>query len=118
MPSWGIHLATAKKVLEKIEISEKNDFIFGNVLPDIENGYLIKEPSNIVNHKVTHYDLYPQEKFIGFNKFYKLYKDNLDNKVVLGYLVHLMTDNLWNKDFYEKKAIFDKGEIVRNKTSR
>ncbi len=118
MPSWGIHLATTKKILEKINIEDKNDFIFGNILPDILNGYLIKDVSNIVSHKYTHYDTYNQERFSSYKKFYELYKQNLDNKVILGYLIHLMTDNLWNKEFYNKKAIFDNDEIIRTKASR
>lgn len=116
MPSWGIHLATTKKILEKINIENKNDFIFGNILPDILNGYLIKDVSNIVSHSDTHYDTYKQERFSSYKKFYELYKQDLDNKVVLGYLVHLMTDNLWNKEFYNKKAIFDNDEIIRTKS--
>lgn len=118
MPSWGIHLATTKKILEKINIENKNDFIFGNILPDILNGYLIKDVSNIVSHRDTHYDIYKQERFSSYKKFYELYKQDLDNKVVLGYLVHLMTDNLWNKEFYNKKAIFDNDEIIRTKSIR
>lgn len=118
MPSWGIHLATTKKILEKINIENKNDFIFGNILPDILNGYLIKDVSNIVSHKDTHYDNCKQERFSSYKKFYELYKQYLDNKVVLGYLVHLMTDNLWNKEFYNKKAIFDNDEIIRTKSIR
>ena len=112
MPSWGIHLATAKKVLEKINIEDENDFIFGNILPDIENGYLFRDVSHIVSHPITHYDLYPREKFSSHNRFFNIYEDNMNNKVILGYLVHLLTDNLWNKDFYEKKAIFNEKEIV------
>ena len=118
MPSWGIHLATTKNILEKLNIEDRNDFIFGNILPDILNGYLIKDVSNIVSHRDTHYDAYKQERFSGYKKFYELYKQNLDNKVVLGYLVHLMTDNLWNKEFYNKKAIFDNDEVIRTKASR
>lgn len=74
--------------------------------------------SNIVSHKYTHYDTYNQERFSSYKKFYELYKQNLDNKVILGYLIHLMTDNLWNKEFYNKKAIFDNDEIIRTKASR
>lgn len=118
MPSWGIHLATTKKILENINIKEKNDFIFGNILPDIPNGYLIKDISNIVNHRDTHYDTYKQEGFSSYKNFYELYKKSLDNKVVLGYLIHLITDNLWNKEFYNKRAIFNNGEIIRSKSIR
>lgn len=116
MPAWGVHLATAKNILEKVEIENKNDFIFGNILPDILNGYLIKDVSNIVTHREAHYDTYQKERFGSYKVFYEQYNQKLDNKVILGYLAHLMTDNLWNKEFYNKKAIFDNDEIVRTKS--
>lgn len=118
MPAWGIHLATTKKLLEKIDIKDKNDFIFGNILPDILNGYLIKDVSNIVTHKDSHYDIYKGEKFSNYKRFYEKYNDKLNNKVVFGYLIHLMTDNLWNKKFYNKKAIYKDDKIIRIKSTR
>ena len=83
MPSWGIHLATAKKVLEKINIEDENDFIFGNILPDIENGYLFRDVSHIVSHPITHYSLYPREKFSSHKRFCNIYNNNMNNKVTL-----------------------------------
>ena len=118
MPAWGIHLATTKKLLEKIDIKDKNDFIFGNILPDILNGYLIKDVSNIVTHTDSHYDIYKGEKFSNYKRFYEKYNDKLNNKVVFGYLIHLMTDNLWNKKFYNKKAIYKDDKIIRIKSTR
>ena len=48
--------------------------------------------------------IYIQEKnLVLITDFFNIYEDNMNNKVILGYLVHLLTDNLWNKDFYEKK---------------
>ncbi len=118
MPAWGVHLATARNILEKVNIKNQNDFIFGNILPDILNGYLIKNVSNIVIHRDAHYDTYQKERFCSYQIFYEQYNQKLDNKVVLGYLVHLMTDNLWNKEFYNKKVVFDNDKIVRTKSIR
>ena len=42
MPSWGVHLGIANKVLKNIDNVDKNLFMFGNVTPDIKNGYVIK----------------------------------------------------------------------------
>ena len=41
MPAWGMHLLIAKKVSEKINIENYNSFLIGNIVPDINNGYLI-----------------------------------------------------------------------------
>ena len=56
MPSWGVHLGIANKVLKNIDNIDKNLFMFGNVTPDINNGYVIKNVSKIIAHKITHYD--------------------------------------------------------------
>ena len=56
MPSWGIHLGIANKLSQKIENIDKNLFMFGNVVPDINNGYVVEDISKIIPHKITHYD--------------------------------------------------------------
>ena len=56
MPSWGIHLEIANRVYKKLENIDKNLFMFGNVMPDINNGYVIKDVNKIISHKKTHYD--------------------------------------------------------------
>ena len=48
MPSWGVHLGIANKVLKNIDNIDKNLFMFGNVTPDINNGYVIKNVSKII----------------------------------------------------------------------
>ena len=45
MPSWGIHLGIANKLSQKIENIDKNLFMFGNVVPDINNGYVVEDIS-------------------------------------------------------------------------
>lgn len=112
MPAWGVHLVTTKEILDRIDIKEKNDFIFGNILPDIENGYLVKGISHNLTHKESHFDQFPLTKFDSQEVFLKSYGDKLDNRVILGYVVHLLTDNLWNKYYYERKVIYEDGEIA------
>ena len=53
MPSHIIHLAIASDILKKIKVNKK-DFIFGNILPDTLNGYMI---SNVrkADHSLSHY---------------------------------------------------------------
>ena len=55
MPTWAIHLATAKKVSEKINI-DRNIFTFGNILPDIPNEYVVKGIKHHVSHARTHFE--------------------------------------------------------------
>lgn len=56
MPSWGIHLKIANLLSEKFLNINKNQFMIANLLPDVNNGYVIKEISRKVNHDVTHYE--------------------------------------------------------------
>ena len=112
MPNWGEHLLIANKILEKVKIDE-NLFLFGNILPDVQDGYLVKGISNIQPHKKNHYDL-SGKKFNPNNKkeyevFYEIYSKKMNNPIIMGYLTHLMTDALWNDIFYN---IYKSNHIV------
>lgn len=110
MPSWGIHLTIAKKLAEKLQIEDKNAFLFGNLLPDVNNGYVIRDVSKLISHDITHYngqqgklnDVLP-----GCNMFYDKYQEKLENPVILGCLSHLYTDYYWNYMTYMKYGIFN-----------
>ena len=105
MPSWGVHLGIANKVLKNIDNIDKNLFMFGNVTPDINNGYVIKNVSKIIAHKITHYD--GEKDFKGYRRFYIKYAKYIQDPVILGSLTHLMTDYYYNNITYTKKAIWD-----------
>lgn len=105
MPRWGEHLIIANRILDESKIAiDKNLFLFGNILPDVQDGYLIKDISNIIPHTINHFD-YENGKSV-YQNFYNEYKDKINNSVILGYFTHLMTDYLWNKKF-EEKCILD-----------
>lgn len=111
MPAWGMHLLIAKKVSEKINIKDYNSFLIGNIVPDINNGYVIPNVSRIITHRDTHY--YTEEKYARTNKvmyynvkkFINDNKENLTNPVVIGYITHLLTDLYWNDLAYEKHGL-------------
>lgn len=115
MPSWGIHLAVANKVLDKLNNKlnekEKNEFIFANVLPDINNGYVIKDINKNISHKQTHFEL---KEFMGdygdkpgYINFYEKYKNDILNPTILGYYTHLMADYYFNTVTYNEYGIYD-----------
>ena len=110
MPNWGEHILVANKLLKKFKITDINLFIFANILPDIQNGYLVKGISNIVPHKVNHFDL--DDNRWGYQNFYDIYMDKMDNEAILGYWIHLLTDFYWNNSFYSKKCLKEKDEYV------
>lgn len=99
MPSWNIHLEAGNRVADKLKLSGKKRkaFLFGCLLPDINNGYInrveVEKP-----HESTHY-AYDQKSSLNF---YANYKDEIDrlDPICLGYLFHLYTDGYFNYDFY------------------
>lgn len=111
MPAWGTHLATANRILENLQI-EKYSFLFGNILPDVNNGYIIKNISCLKTYEETHY--FKQYNFEGqkeylpdIQSFFHDYKEKINNPIILGYFVHLLTDYYWNKEFYLKYGILN-----------
>lgn len=107
MPAWGIHLAVAQKVNETLKLPV-NDFFLGNVLPDVPNGYIVKNIIHLKSYDDTHYIPVDSDNYVNlpklpdYNLFINKYKDKLYKPMVLGYLAHLMTDYYFNKEIINK----------------
>ena len=102
MPSHKIHLAIAKKVNYKINM-DLDSIMLGSVLPDIcENK----------DHSISHYQLGEKdlEGLANPDKFVKKYKDKLDNPVMIGYLIHILTDKFYNEYMFKHFYIYDKDD--------
>lgn len=59
MPSWNIHTAHVEHLLkqgtpEEFGIKDANAFLFGNFVPDVYVGYMVKHPSGVLPYTVTH----------------------------------------------------------------
>lgn len=121
MPTWGMHLLTAKKLLNKIpkklETSD-NEFKIGNLLPDIPNGFVIKNISLNMAHSATHFE---NEITVGSHKekrtdikgFFDKYHNKFSNPLIIGYYTHLLTDAYWNNKTYGEKAILDSDKKLK-----
>lgn len=60
MPSWNVHTAHVQRLLREgrpsdYGIRDVNAFLFGNFVPDIYLGYMVKEPSGILPYRLTHF---------------------------------------------------------------
>lgn len=106
MPNWRIHLEIGKIIGKKIKYNKQDMqlYMLGNILPDINNGHIVKDISKVLSHEFTHYR---SEKIAGYMNFYNLNKKNANNPIIVGFLVHLYTDFLFNRDFYMKKCLTD-----------
>lgn len=117
MPSWGIHLATANEILNKINIKDKNAFLIGNFIPDAER-YVISDFSIFVPYDTTHFPELQEvegslDKLPNYTNFFQKYKNKINNPMVLGYLIHLLTDYYWNRITHLRYTIKDeKGNFV------
>lgn len=120
MPSWFTHLATAKELIDRIEIKDINSFLIGNLMPDAER-YVIKDFSICVPYDISHFASIQnlktgKYKLPDINKFLNIYEKKVSNSLVLGYLVHLLTDYYWNQLTFSYYTIKDQsGEFVEVK---
>lgn len=80
MPCWSIHLGISYEVNKKLKY-DKDLIYFGSVLPDFLD---------------RNYSHYYEENIINFNKFLNDYKENINNPLIIGYYIHLLTDHYYN----------------------
>ena len=88
MPSHKIHLAVAKKVNDILKF-DLDLVMLGSVLPDLTEN----------NHMLNHFQN-GKEGIDGTanpDLFIKKYKDNLENPIITGYLIHILTDKFYNE---------------------
>lgn len=115
MPTWKTHIKIAKDLLKKLDLNESDQelFLIGNILPDINNSYVVKDIKVKIDHQKTHY---VNDEIPSYQKFYNEYKDMLNNYLVLGYFVHLYIDYFWNNYFYKKYNLnIDKDKLKKMK---
>lgn len=100
MPSHKIHMAIAKEVNDKLNL-DLDSVMLGSIMPDLCIGR---------NHTVSHY----QNGKLGVDGtanpdlFIKKHKKDLNNPVMMGYLIHILTDKFYNTYAFTNWFIYDK----------
>ncbi|MBR1417058.1 MAG: zinc dependent phospholipase C family protein [Bacilli bacterium] len=93
MASAIIHLCVAKKVNSYLQMDERH-FSLGAIAPDMAKIVgMSKNKSHFLNDEENE-DTPPH-----YERFISKYKDDLNKPFEMGYLVHLMTDYYWFKDY-------------------
>ena len=59
MPSWNVHTAHVQRLLREgapaaFGVRDANAFLFGNLLPDLYVGYMVPDPTKILDYRITH----------------------------------------------------------------
>lgn len=114
MPNWKIHLEIAKKINKKFNYTQNKleEFYLGNILPDINNCFIVKDISTKLEHKYTHYQ--DEIEIPSYKNFEKIYKNKIyEEPIIFGYYIHLYTDYTWNNYFYTN---FNENEKLRGLT--
>lgn len=110
MASWMMHLRVADAVMDKLDGLSPREFVMGNQAPDsgIPNANGIDyTPSSVISHfKVyrpdgTRYINVPDYIARYFNPEMRKSYSIEPYSFFLGYLVHLLTDALWNDQVYK-----------------
>ena len=103
MPNWKTHLEISNRInkVYGFEGIEFNKFLFGSILPDINNAHVVEKVSVEIKNEVTHFY---QKDMPSYLIFYKKYREQIENKnpLFVGYVTHLYTDYTWNNAFYTK----------------
>lgn len=124
MPSWITHLVTANKILEKstnlpeVIKNGQSEFIFGNIMPDILNGFNVTI-KNKLSYYTTHFAKKVEINGIqlpipDIDRFKQEYKNKfIDNPLIYGFYTHLLTDYFWNEYSYKNYfEIYDKEKRI------
>lgn len=120
MPNALIHRCVNKKVLERINKykteEEKYFYDVAAIAPDSwRNTKRFKELQLPKKLKRMHSHFSKEAEYIEhYEIFQKKYKDYLDNPFIFGYLIHLMTDNFWRTEMYEKSIVDEEHGNILN----
>ncbi|MBE5949381.1 MAG: hypothetical protein E7261_10185 [Lachnospiraceae bacterium] len=104
MAQRTIHMLFGTLLSDKIELFDKNRFLFGSILPD---AYI-----NPANRKVAHFIKYISAEnclYFDFQDFFKRFQDKIINDdLYLGYYAHLVEDAFYRYFLYYEKRFMEK----------
>ncbi|ANU18442.1 hypothetical protein BBI11_15970 [Planococcus maritimus] len=98
MGSRMMHLIIARHVAEKIEIFDRPRFLLGGIAPDAVHGRELKTKSHYYEGSVE-----DGTRRVNFENFIQKYRGEMRDSFTLGYVVHLVADDVWMTDIYFKK---------------
>lgn len=110
MPTQMMHVAIAKKVNEKLSLEQDLLYI----------GCLMTNWTNVKYH-ISHFKKETDgiEGLSNPDEFYNKYQNKLNNPIVIGYLIHILTDRFWNKYMLNNVYLYnEENEVIGVKTKK
>lgn len=103
MPTQMMHVAIAKKVNEKLAL--ESDLLYV--------GCLMTNWTNVEYYK-AHFkkENSGPEELPEPDLFIQKYQDKMNNPIVLGYLIHILTDRFWNKYMVNNVYLYNEEQKV------
>lgn len=109
MPSSIIHLCVAKEVAKQIKVN-KEEFLYGNILPDQAIVKNYKEKDRLHFYKKVTIGNITKEN-VNLKEFLSIHQKDLKDSVSLGVYSHFITDYLWIENFTLKHLTNIDGKI-------
>ncbi|KAA0955195.1 zinc dependent phospholipase C family protein [Planococcus sp. ANT_H30] len=97
MGSRIMHLIIADKVSKKLPIENKQVFLLGAISPDAAFTRKRKTDSHFFEGSLE-----DGTRFVNYKRFIEKYPTEILNEYALGYLTHLISDDVWMKQVYFK----------------
>ena len=110
MPSWNIHTAHVESLLANHEahdlgIADANAFLFGNYVPDIYLGFMVKDTTYRIDYCLTHLAMPGVTPIPNADKLWdtciarRRPKTDSTVSLTLGAWAHLAADRMYNSSF-------------------
>jgi len=113
MGSAVMHLCIGKKIAQKLNNSERKEFLIGNLAPDLSK---LTNQSKYVSHFLKKININDAEREVpDLDKFLKKYKNRLNEPFIQGYLCHLISDDIWFRDYIPNHVVSiteDKSQVL------
>lgn len=122
MASWMVHIRIADLLLNKFKNLEETEFVMGNIAPDSgvpSDDWSYYIPSGKVSHFRDENKKIQIDKYISryFTKEMRKNYNSRQYSFYFGYLVHLMTDILWQEKIADVCIEKHKKEIAEDKNA-
>ncbi|WP_142829625.1 zinc dependent phospholipase C family protein [Planococcus soli] len=95
MGSRVMHMIIADHVSKQLEITDKQLFLLGGIAPDAAYTIAKKSQSHFYEGRLD-----DGTRHVNYNRFIEKYPLDIQSEFGLGYLIHLISDDVWLKQVY------------------